>query len=133
MRSNVKIQELYRIHTKHIPRDTEHLGEAESIQDVLDIVEKIQPNVYMLAKCCIDDKPTLQLATWKIIRRIRLNLLSITECSTVVQILEDKGIQYKRTSYLSLNPDFTETTKCIIQQRLKLLYNFVFKINQLLK
>ena len=133
MRPNIKVQELYRIHTEHIPSDTKHLGEAESIQDILSIVEKIQPNVYMLAKCCTDGKPTLQLATWKMTRRVRLNLLSITERSAIIQTLENKGIQYRRTSYLPLNPDFTETTKCMIQQQLKPLYNFVFKISQLLR
>jgi len=130
MRPNRKIQELYRAHTEHIPRDTEHVGEAESVQDVLSLMGRVKPNVYMLAKCCVDGEPTLQLATWDVTRRVRLNLLSAAEREKVIKELESRGIEYRRTSYLPLNPDFTETTKCKIQKHFKFVYKIKLKAIQ---
>lgn len=131
MISNKKVQELYDIHTRHIPRDTKHLWEAENLDDILDIIKLIKPNVYMLVKCCTDWELTLQLATFEIVRRVRLNLLSIIDCNEIINILENVWIEYRKTSYLCLNSDFSETFKCKIQKRMKILYNTLFKLNQI--
>ncbi len=130
MRQNCKIQELYRAHTQRIACDTEHVGDAENARDVLDLADKINPNVYMLAKCCVDGETTLQLATWNTVRRVRLNLLSLAERKGIIKELESRGIEYRRTSYLPLNPDFTETTKCKIQKHFKFVYKMALKITQ---
>lgn len=129
MRSNKKVQEIYKIHTQHISRDVKHLGEAENEQDILNIVKEIKPNVYMLSSCCVDGEPTLQIANYQKVRRIRLNLFSSVERKSIINQLENNGIEYRMTSYLPLNRDFIETLRCKIQKCLPYwVLNIWFKL-----
>jgi len=122
MIDNSIVQKKYHNHTYHLKRDTLHLGDAENISNILEIVSVIKPNVYMLAECCVDRTPTLQLATYRIVRRMRLGLISQNDRLKLIKILEKKDIEYRRTSFLALNSDFSETIKCKFQKHFVFLY-----------
>ena len=130
MIENPKVQHIYEMHTRHISRDAKHLGDADGLDDVVKIMEDIHPQVYMLARCCTDGTPTLQLANWDIVRRMRIGRFSETERQQMNDLLNIHGIIYKKTSYLAMNPDFSDTIKGNIQSRLKFIYNMGFWIFQ---
>jgi hypothetical protein len=122
MRKNNYVQQIYDLHTRRLSRDVKHLGDAESLDDVANTIEFVKPNVYMLAKCCTDGVPTLQLANWDIVRRMRIDAFSETDRQQMNQLFNERGIEYRETGYLALNPDFSEGLKCKIQTKLKFLY-----------
>ncbi|MBI1935837.1 hypothetical protein HYS31_05340 [Candidatus Woesearchaeota archaeon] len=138
MKPNPKVQRLYELHTKHLDRDARHLGDAENLQELIEYTERNKPAAYMLAKCCTDGTPTLQLAyrpatagSKITVRRVRLGMLSDQERLKLVQILERESVPFRQTSYLSLNSDFTETESCRKQERLSLYYQVAMKILEL--
>ncbi len=126
MIENPEIQSIYELHTRHVPRDTKHLGDAEGLDDVVTAIEDTRPNVYMLTRDCTDGTPTLQLANWETVRRMRIGGFSETELQQMNELLVEQGIEYKKTRYLALNPDFSETLKCKVQTKLTFLCNIYF-------
>lgn len=126
MKENPEVQHIYELHTRHIPRDIKHLGDAEGLNDVIATMDAIHPNVYMLSRCCTDRTPTLQLANWNTVRRMRIGGFSETERQQMNELLSQKGIKYKKTSYLAMNPDFSNTLKGSIQARLKFIHTITF-------
>lgn len=127
MKPNPLAEQKYARHVKHLDRDAIYLGEAENLDEITRVVEEIKPNVYMLAKSCVDRTPTLQLANWQIVRRMSLGSLSSEDKSKLVDLLASKGIQYKKTRYLALNPDFTETEECRHQERFGRIYSAYYE------
>lgn len=130
MKQNSTIQKIFENHTKHIPRETIHLGDAETWKDILKAKKEIKAKTYMLSKCCIDNIPTLQLATKKKVRRMRLGMFSDKEKREIIAKLEKIGLKYRETSYLALNPDFTETKRCKFQKKILFLYKLRIKIRE---
>ena len=133
MISNPEVQHRYELHTKYLSRDIMHLGDAEGLEDVIEVIEKIHPNVYMLARCCSDGAPTLQLANWETVRRMRIGGFSESELQEMNELLAERGIGYKKTKYYALKPDFSETFSCKIQRILKPLYAIDFWFSQKLR
>ncbi len=132
MRPNPFVQNIYRIHTKHIPKEAIHLGDAESLDDVVVVAEEISAQKFSLAKCCTDGSPTLQLANGNRVRRMRLSLLNDSQRSDAVKYLQQNGVYYKQTSYLPLNIDFSETDLCRKQERFKHIYRAAIKVGEVL-
>ena len=130
MKNNKIVQELFEVHTRHIPRQTIHLGDAENWRDIMNVKNKINAKLYMLSKCCTDGTPTLQLRNSRKIRRIRLGNFSKNELDEIIRKLDKSGLKYCETRYLALNPDFSRTKRCIFQERFSFFYNFLMKVRE---
>lgn len=123
MKPNVASQKRYDFHNSHLRRDARHLGDAENFDDIVSVIDSISPNVYMLSRSCVDGVATLQLANWDVVRRIRIGSFSGDERKDLAGLLESRGIEYRRTRYLALNADYSETVKSKFQRVAVPLYD----------
>ncbi|GAB4289864.1 MAG: hypothetical protein Kow0098_08000 [Ignavibacteriaceae bacterium] len=131
MQACPEIQSLYQLHIKHLPVDGIHLGTAESLQEVIDVMDKIDPESYSLVKSCVDGAVTIKLLRYPTVRRIRLNLLDRESLIRLIEILGHRNVKYKEDKYLSLNKDFSATNRCRWQERIWLYYKLKFFVLRL--
>ena len=116
MLPNKKAKEAYELHARNARGDRQHLGNAENIDEIIQVIENISPRSYTLVASCVDWAPTLKLKAPGITRRINLSHLSDEEKHKLVEILDEREITHKPVDFFNINPDYSVPLRTRMQK-----------------